>query len=258
MNAAQVRAGAIVEQLRKLSLGLGDVPEGALLVALSGGSAALDGPFMDLERRARPLLLCACELGLCDPPELPALKSILHNSTTPLCDAAKYLEHATPEVYKTALATADIQMPELAARTILADIITSQKACNARPERATSETPTEGAADSEPADRSDLAASRVKAAAVYDWAIQTIPEADKMPILDLFPAILEKLDAAIAATPKGAKGEEEAEKLQELRDSLPPNAETFGKYLRDAGIKRYNAKGERTRRISRFPRQNQF
>ena len=100
----------------------------------------------------------------------------------------------------------------------------------------------------------DLPPSRLKAAAVYEWAIETIDGADKMPLRDLHAAILEELDATIAAKPPGAG---EVEKLQELRDSLPDNSETFGKYLRDAGIKKYNANGERAKRISHFRRQSE-
>ncbi len=113
----------------------------------------------------------------------------------------------------------------------------------------------EPATGPERADSDDLPPSRVKARAVYEWALNYIPTADKMPIRDLLPAIYEKLDVAITRQPPGAA---EAEKLQELRDSLPDIPETFGKYLRDAGIRRYNAKGERIQRISHFNRRDQL
>lgn len=103
--------------------------------------------------------------------------------------------------------------------------------------------------------KSELSPSRVKARAVYEWAIQTIEGADKMPLRNLLPRILKELDSKIATAPPGAG---EVEKLQELRDSLPGSAETFGKYLREAGIKRYNTKGERIRKISHFPRRDQI
>lgn len=112
----------------------------------------------------------------------------------------------------------------------------------------------EAAADAGAVDRSNLPPSRLKAAAVYEWAIETIEGADKIPLRDLFPQILNKLDSTIAAKPPGAG---EVEKLQQLRDSLPPNSEAFGKYLRDAGIKRYNTQGERIRRMSHFKRQDE-
>ena len=106
----------------------------------------------------------------------------------------------------------------------------------------------------EPAE-AKLSPSRVKARAVYEWAIETIQGADRMTLGELFPLILEKLDTTIAATPPGSG---ELEKLQELRDSLPERADTFGKYLRDAGITRYNTTGERIRRISHFQRRDEI
>jgi len=109
--------------------------------------------------------------------------------------------------------------------------------------------------DPEPVDRRKLSPSRVKAAAVYEWAIEVIPGADKMPMRDLLPSIWEKLDAAISAAPPGAG---EVERLQELRDSLPGNSATFAKYLRDAGIRRYPTAGERVQRTSHFKRKNQL
>ncbi|MBN2559399.1 MAG: hypothetical protein JXQ75_00515 [Phycisphaerae bacterium] len=122
------------------------------------------------------------------------------------------------------------------------------------PQGSTPQELTEAAADSGAVDSSDLPPSRLKAVAVCEWAIETISEADSIPIRDLYQKILKKLDATIAAAPPGAG---EAERLQELRDSLPTNSETFGKYLRDAGIKRYNTQGERTRRISHFKRRDE-
>lgn len=99
-----------------------------------------------------------------------------------------------------------------------------------------------------------LPPSRIRAAAVYDWAIERIEGAKTMPLRDLLPAIINTLDSRIATTPSGTP---EEEKLQELRNSLPDNAETFGKYLRDAGIRRYNRRGERAKRVSHFKRRGQ-
>jgi len=102
-------------------------------------------------------------------------------------------------------------------------------------------------------DAKKLAPSRVKAAAVYEWGINTIDDADNMILRDLHHAILEKLDDFVGAAHLGAG---ELEKLQELRDSLPHDPDTFRKYLNEVGIKRYNTQGERIRRISHFKRRN--
>jgi len=93
-----------------------------------------------------------------------------------------------------------------------------------------------------------LPPSRTKALAAYEYALSVIPGADKMTISELFDALRERLDVEIT---KGSGPE--AEKLAEFRNSLPDNATTFGKYLRDAGVKRYNTKGDRlpTRSIRR-------
>lgn len=73
--------------------------------------------------------------------------------------------------------------------------------------------------------------------ATYEWAISKIPGADKMTIPKLFHAIQTHSDMK-----------------SEYLDSLPDNAETFGTYLRRAGIRRYSDAGERTYRQSRRPR----
>ncbi len=85
--------------------------------------------------------------------------------------------------------------------------------------------------------RAKRSPSRLKAAAVYDWAIKNIPGADEMTVQQLFDAIREHPDMQ-----------------DHWLAQRPSNAETFGKYLRDAGIKRYNSTGERVRRISHFRR----
>jgi len=108
---------------------------------------------------------------------------------------------------------------------------------------------------SEPERSKKLAPSRLRAAAVYEWAVESIPGADDMPIRELYTAIHKRLEATIAAAPPHGS---ELEKLQELLNALPDNSETFGKYLREAGIKRYTTQGERARRISHFGRRNQI
>lgn len=50
---------------------------------------------------------------------------------------------------------------------------------------------------------------------------------------------------------------EHADMPDEWLRQLPPNSEAFGKYVRDSGIKRYNSKGERFRRTSRFRRRDE-
>lgn len=69
----------------------------------------------------------------------------------------------------------------------------------------------------------DLAPSRMKAKSAHDWAMQTISGADKMTIAELHQAIMDH--------PQGPT------------DCIPDKPETFGKYLRDAGVKRYDSKG---------------
>jgi len=71
----------------------------------------------------------------------------------------------------------------------------------------------------------DLSPSRSKAKSVYDWAIAEIPGAADMTLSELFDAIQNhQSDAA---------------------DALPPTAESFGKYLREAGVKRYSTRSAR-------------
>ena len=73
-----------------------------------------------------------------------------------------------------------------------------------------------------------LPPSRLRAKAVYEWAMSVIEGAGKMTIVELYDAIV--------AHPK-MKGR--------ALDSLPDNAATFGRYLRDAGIKKYDKSGKR-------------
>jgi hypothetical protein len=87
----------------------------------------------------------------------------------------------------------------------------------------------------------DLPPSRLKAKAAYDYAMNNIAGADKMTVPELFDALRLRLDTEILK----ANGQQ-AERLQEFKDSLPDNAETFARYLRDAGIKRYSRRSDRT------------
>ena len=74
--------------------------------------------------------------------------------------------------------------------------------------------------DALPAKQRRLSPSRVKAKALYDWAMSEIKGFEDMTIKELYEAIESHTSDAYKA--------------------LPPNAETFGKYLRDAGVKKYS------------------
>jgi hypothetical protein len=58
--------------------------------------------------------------------------------------------------------------------------------------------------------------SRVKAKAAYDYAMQQIPNANKMTAVELFDAICDEGEA---------------------KEMLPPSAESFTKYLNDCGVR---------------------
>jgi hypothetical protein len=70
-----------------------------------------------------------------------------------------------------------------------------------------------------------LPPSRTKARAAYDWAMQNIRRAEKMTIPELLEAIM--------THPQGPT------------DCIPDNADTFGRYLRETGVKRYDKTGRR-------------
>ena len=80
--------------------------------------------------------------------------------------------------------------------------------------------------DALPLKERKLAPSRMKAKAAYEWAMSKIPGAENMTITELW--------AAIDSHPSAAS------------DCIGPNPTTFGKYLRDAGVKRYDTRGNRT------------
>jgi len=63
-----------------------------------------------------------------------------------------------------------------------------------------------------------LSPSRVEAKALYDWAMSAIPNAEVMTYRELYEAV--ECHPAIPS------------------NFLPPNPEAFGKYLRDAGVKK--------------------
>lgn len=94
--------------------------------------------------------------------------------------------------------------------------------------------PNEGAKSSNP----DLAPSRTKARALYEWAMRAIPSAENMTRSELFDAIQNHADF---------KGD--------MLDWLPPSADTFGRYLREAGIKVYGNNGDRVNAGSSIRRQ---
>jgi hypothetical protein len=76
--------------------------------------------------------------------------------------------------------------------------------------------------DDLPAAQRKLAPSRTKAKAAYDWAMSAIPGAEDMTIQELFNAIDSHPD--------------------DVRTEIGPNPEAFGKYLRDAGVRKYLGK----------------
>jgi len=72
------------------------------------------------------------------------------------------------------------------------------------------------------------------AVGVYDWAMSEIPGADTMTVSELFEAIQNHPDMKA-----------------DFLEKLPDNAETFGRYLREGGVKRYDKTGRRTTRSVR-------
>ena len=78
--------------------------------------------------------------------------------------------------------------------------------------------------DKLPAKQRKLSPSRINAKATYDWAMSNVSGAEDMTIAELYDAI--------ECHPSNAS------------EALPPNAETFGKYLRDAGVRIYNKLGK--------------
>ncbi len=89
--------------------------------------------------------------------------------------------------------------------------------------------------DSMPAKLRGERPSRVKARAVYDWAIGAIPNAEHMTINEIYDHARRELGRL-----RDRASGEKAEQYEELLGGLPRNGETFGRYLRDTGLKRYN------------------
>ncbi len=85
-----------------------------------------------------------------------------------------------------------------------------------------------------------LSPSRVRARAVHDWAMSKIDGIGSMTYAQEFEAIHDRLNVEIGK----AQGKA-AEDFGKFMDSLPPNAETFAKYLREAGIKKNSSRGDR-------------
>lgn len=81
--------------------------------------------------------------------------------------------------------------------------------------------------------------SRTRARAVYEYALGEVPGASDMSVAELFKVAKDHLESKMAK----AEGPE-AEKLGEFLGHLPANAETFARYLRDAGVKRYDKAGK--------------
>jgi len=107
-------------------------------------------------------------------------------------------------------------------------------------ERPKDEGPPDGSSGLRRRARQKLAPSRTNAKVIYDWAMSNIDGADGMTLNELHEAIMNhpKADAA-------------------MLDMLPDRADTFGRYLRDAGVTRYDNRGRRHKRISHFKRSSQ-
>jgi len=85
-----------------------------------------------------------------------------------------------------------------------------------------------------------LSPARAKAQAIYNYAMEKIPGARRMFYNDLHAAI-QKMLTAKAAEADGS----EVKKWADFRNSFPQSPETFARYLRDAGIKRYGRSKDR-------------
>lgn len=86
--------------------------------------------------------------------------------------------------------------------------------------------PTPNAGDDDKPDPvTKLSPSRLKARAAYDWAIENIAGADEMTSHELHTAIMNH--------PVG------------LTECIPESAESFGRYLRETGVKKYDGAGKR-------------
>lgn len=77
--------------------------------------------------------------------------------------------------------------------------------------------------ESNTSERTEMPPSRTKARSVYEWALSAIVGAEEMTVAELFNAI-----------------QKDPRAISEVLDMLPDNAETFGRYLREAGVRRYD------------------
>lgn len=108
----------------------------------------------------------------------------------------------------------------------------------------TNDVPSNSAADigGSPVPKGEVGPNKPKtrtelATCIYEWAIGTIPDADKMTIGELHNAIMCHPEATVW-----------------LLEALPDNPATFGTYLKRGGIDRYDSLGARRRRQSRRPK----
>ncbi|MCH8851341.1 MAG: hypothetical protein IID41_01665 [Planctomycetes bacterium] len=100
----------------------------------------------------------------------------------------------------------------------------------------------------------ELPPSWVRARAAYDLAMETLEGAASLPLRELLPKIRDHL----RSTKDVARSEDQKAKLQAMLDSLPSNPETFARYLRQTGIKKYSTTGERINRQSNIKRSDQI
>jgi hypothetical protein len=93
---------------------------------------------------------------------------------------------------------------------------------------------TEGPDGGQSPERAKLKPAWVAARGAYEWAMSRIPDAGEMTIKEVFDAIQNHPDMKA-----------------DFLEKLPDNAETFAKYLRNAGVRRYDKTGRRRARTVR-------
>ena len=154
--------------------------------------------------------------------ELAILKSIYPNEW-PLPPPWHRIEG---ELVAAGYSSASLEQQNASVLLALLQKITAQRSNDSRPPVGGQRTPPDQTPPPKVTeDTSPLSPSRVKATAAYEWAITHDYERQKMTVAELFNAIQNH--------PSNA------------REALPPNADFFAKYLRDAGIKRYEKSGKR-------------
>jgi hypothetical protein len=182
-------------------------------------------------------------LGLADRSLLPLLRQIEASPPTLDCISNEAIDAEVARIVDSAAAR--VGQPTQAAQPVGSANATAKSQASAGSRSTTSlEGPTPSSQENVDADKPDpetgLPPSRMKARAVYEYALANIPGAAKMTRAELYDAIRTRFEAEAAK----AHGRH-AEEVAKLRACLPPNAETFGKYLRDAGIKVYDNGGNR-------------